>query len=73
MDSPWKERAVRPSGWMPTKRKTISSAGILLSGLLKKLRNREEAMRDFTAIEPGTDPFFKWADRESFPRVGGCL
>jgi hypothetical protein len=29
---------------MSTERKTISSAGILLLGLLKKLRNREEAI-----------------------------
>ena len=42
---------------MPTERKTISSAGILLSILLKKLRDREEAIRDMTAIESGTEPF----------------
>ena len=58
---------------MPTERKTISSAGILLSILLKKLRDREEAIRDMTAIESGADPFFKWASREAFPRIGGCL
>tara|TARA_B100000925_G_scaffold102557_1_gene75345 strand:+ start:3013 stop:3147 length:135 start_codon:yes stop_codon:yes gene_type:complete len=44
MESPWKERAVRLGSLDVDGAEDDKLSGILLLGLLKKLRNREEAI-----------------------------